>query len=109
MARSGVFLLVLSVLLSGCSVKKEMIPLGGSKADGTVKMGYEVGEFEKPIIDPNQAATLAAQKCKVWGYEGAEAFGGQMTTCVQPGGMSGCVRSNVTVDFQCVGGKAAQN
>ena len=96
------------MLLAGCSVKKDMIPMGGSKADGTVRMGYTVGQFEKPVIDINQAATLAAQKCKTWGYEGAEAFGGQTSHCAQTDGWGTCVLANVSVEYQCTGGKAAQ-
>jgi len=97
------------MLLVGCSVKKDMVPMGGSKADGTVRMGYTVGQFEKPVVDLGQAATLAAQKCKTWGYEGAEAFGGQTSQCGQTDGWGACILSNVSVEYQCTGGKAAQN
>lgn len=97
------------LILSGCAVKKDMVPMGGSKADGTVRMGYSVGQFEKPVIDLNQASVLAAQKCKTWGYEGAEPFGGQTTQCGQTDGWGSCIMSNVSVEYQCTGGKAAQN
>lgn len=96
-------------LLSGCAVKKDMVPMGGSKADGTVRMGYTVGQFEKPVVDLNQAADLAAKKCKTWGYEGAEAFGGQTRQCGQTDGWGSCILANVSVEYQCTGGKAAQN
>lgn len=97
------------MVLSGCAVRKEMVPMGGSKADGTVRMGYMVGQFEKPVVDLNQAATLAGQKCKTWGYEGAEAFGGQTSQCAQTDGWGACVAANVSVEYQCTGGKSAQN
>ena len=97
-----------AVLLSGCAAKKDMIPMGGSKADGTVRMGYEFGMFEKPVVDKNQAVELAGRKCKTWGYDGAEAFGGQVSQCAQIGAY-GCEKTNVTVEFQCIGGKASQN
>lgn len=96
------------ILIGGCAVKKEMVPMGGSKADGTVRMGYTVAGLEKPIIDFNQAKDLASKKCRTWGYEGAEPFGGQSSTCAQMSGF-GCQISNVTVEYQCVGGKASQN
>lgn len=97
------------LLLSGCSAtKKDMIPMGGSKADGTVRMGYDYGMFESPKVDILQAETLAAKKCKTWGYDGAEAFGGQNSICAQPGPY-GCEKTNVSVEFQCIGGKASQN
>lgn len=96
-------------LLSGCAAtKKDMVPMGGSKADGTVRMGYTVGMFENAKIDPLQAETMAAKKCKTWGYDGAEAFGGQSSVCGQVGAY-GCEVTNVTVEYQCIGGKASQN
>lgn len=102
-------LVVISALIiSGCAARKDMIPMGGSKADGTVKMGYSFSSFEKPVVDLNQAAELAGKKCKTWGYEGAEAFGGQTNQCVQPGPY-GCQQMNVQVEYQCTGGKASQN
>ena len=106
--KKGMFLLIGALLLSGCAVKKEMTAIGGSKADGTVKMGYSYGMFEMPSVDVNQAADAAAKRCKVWGYEGAEAFGGQTSECVQASS-SGCAKTEVSVEYQCVGGKAAQH
>lgn len=101
--------LILSImLLSGCAVPKQMTAMGGSKADGTIKMGYSYGMFEVPEVDENHAAYLASQKCQVWGYESAEPFGGQVSQCVKPSS-SGCVETAVYVEFQCIGGKASQH
>lgn len=45
--RKGLLVLVAStLLLSGCAVQKQLVPTGGSKADGTVKMSYSFGMFE---------------------------------------------------------------
>jgi hypothetical protein len=100
------------LLLSGCTVHKELIPVGGSKADGTIRMGYRLGDtygaYEIASVNMTQGQALAAQKCKVWGYDGAEAFGGQVTNCVNSGPM-GCVQSEVYIEYQCAGGKASQN
>ncbi|EAA7089886.1 TPA: hypothetical protein G8R26_003689 [Salmonella enterica] len=100
------------LILSGCTVHKQMTPVGGSKADGTIRMEYHVGEsygtFEKASVDIMQAQSLAAQKCRVWGYDGAEAFGGQTSQCTDPSPM-GCRQMDVYVEYQCVGGKASQN
>lgn len=82
--------------------------MGGSKADGTVRMGYTYGMFENAKVDLMQAGELAARKCKTWGYDGAEAFGGQSSVCAQMGAY-GCERTNVSVEYQCTGGKASQN
>ncbi|WP_233149030.1 YecR family lipoprotein [Shimwellia pseudoproteus] len=95
--------------LAGCATKKEMAPIGGSKADGTVRMGYTFGAFEKPVVDLNNGAIQAAAKCKTWGYTGAEAFGGQTQTCQETDTAGGCQVTNVTVEYQCTGGPAAQH
>lgn len=103
-------IVVLSLLLSGCSfspVQKTMYPIGGSKSDGVVRMAYDVREFERVEVNERQGARDAAKKCKVWGYEGAEAFGGAMSKCTSPGGYSGCLRTEVVVEYQCLGGQSA--
>lgn len=82
--------------------------MGGSKADGTIRMGYTYGLFEKPVIDTVQAQNLATQKCRTWGYDGSEPFGGQTTVCAEMGDL-GCETNNVSIEYQCTGGKASQN
>lgn len=105
-----IFIIALcSLLLTGCVVKKEMTAIGGSKADGTVKMGYIFGAFEIPQVDVYQASELAAKKCSAWGYTGAEAFGGQTRRCTQMDRWGICNRTEVSVEFQCIGGKASDN
>ncbi len=90
-----IFALCFVLVLSGCSIKKEIVPVGGSKADGTIRMGYVVGDkfgaFERPQVDLQQAEELAAKKCKTWGYEGAEPFGGKTETCTASTAV-GCTR-----------------
>ena len=55
----------LSVLiLSGCATQKQMTPMGGSKADGTVRMGYNFGMFEKPVVDLNSAKILPVKNVR---------------------------------------------
>jgi len=90
--------------LSGCAVQTTMVPTGGSRADGTVEMSYEIGEFEHAKIDLAQAAKDAARRCQAWGYSDAEPFGGQKSQCLRSGGMSGCSRKFVSMQFQCIGG-----
>ncbi len=88
--------------LSGCATPKTWSATGGSRADGTVRLSYEVGMFEAAQVDEAQAITLATQRCAVWGYSGAEAFGGTTSQCTQPGS-SGCMVTLVTKEFQCTG------
>lgn len=97
-------LAVFAGLLSGCAVQRDMVPTGGSKADGTVRMSYSWGMFEQPKVDYQQGATAAAKRCAAWGYTGAEAFGGVTSTCTQPSS-SGCMQFTATMEYQCTGGK----
>ncbi|HED5889113.1 TPA: hypothetical protein R5S02_004354 [Salmonella enterica] len=102
-------LLVLSAfLITSCTVHKDALPIGGSKADGTIRMGYTFGQtygaFEVPKIDPVKTTELAAKKCQTWGYAGAEAFGGEVRNCMIPS-FGGCAQTNVYIEFQCINPK----
>lgn len=77
-----------------------MQPTGGSRADGTVEMSYTYGMFEQPAVSIEQGRQSAAQRCAVWGYSGAEPFGGQKQICQQMT-QYGCAQTLVTVEYQC--------
>lgn len=100
--------LALPLLLSACAVQVIPAAVGGSKADGTIKMAYEYGEFEIPKVDTEQARINAGERCKVWGYTGAQEFGGQLSSCTLYDS-TGCERTTVTIEYQCIGGKASKN
>lgn len=87
--------------LTGCAVQKTMVPTGGSRSDGTIKLSYEFDRFEVPHVDEQQGLAVATKRCAAWGYTGTEAFGGQTKTCALQG--SGCARWLVTVEYQCTG------
>lgn len=95
--------LTLGAMLSGCAVTKDWSATGGSRADGVVRLSYEIGEMENAQLNESQAVRLAAQRCKTWGYSGAEAFGGITRQCNMRGGFSGCAKWMVTKEFQCTG------
>ena len=94
---------VVLALLSGCVTTKDWSATGGSRSDGVVRLSYEVGEFQKAQLNEQQAINLATQRCKTWGYTGAEAFGGVTRQCNVPGGFGGCTQWMVTKEFQCTG------
>ena len=100
----GVYAGLLAALfvIAGCSTPKTMVATGGSRADGTVTLSYEHGLFQRPVVDMQQAAVTATEKCRVWGYTDAEAFGGGISHCASytP---DGCVRWLVTATYQCTG------
>jgi hypothetical protein len=91
--------MITTLLVSACAVHKELVPTGGSRSDGTVKMSFEVGPFEQPQIDGQQGIYSATQRCKAWGYSGAEPFGGATTICQN----GNCTRRMVTFEYQCTG------
>lgn len=91
-----------AVLLAGCaSAPTGMHATGGSKADGVVEMSYEYSEFQQPVVNYEEGMTSAISRCKAWGYKRAEAFDGGISTCVVPGGFSGCARMRNTISYQC--------
>lgn len=97
-------IIIFLVNITGCATTKTLQATGGSRADGTVKMAYEYGQFEKPQPKWNQAKQSAQQRCKAWGYTRAEKFGGGLSKCVSRNGY-GCVKHRVTVTYQCTGGR----
>jgi hypothetical protein len=89
--------------VTGCATQKDWSATGGSRADGVVRLSYEKGEFEQPKLSEEQAVKIATQRCKTWGYTGAEAFGGVTRQCNTAGGFSGCANSLITKEYQCTG------
>ena len=93
--------LVAVLALSGCATPKHYGASGGSKADGTIKMSYTYGMFEKPVVDESQALTQAIRRCKVWGYASAEAFDFVNRQCQSTDANGSCTSWLVTKEFQC--------
>lgn len=89
--------------LSSCATNKVAEATGGSRADGTVELSFEYGMFEQPHVDWADAQTTAESRCHVWGYSGAEKFGGAVNHCEQVGAYGECARTLVTVRYQCTG------
>lgn len=88
--------------LFGCAAQKELVATGGSRADGTIKLSFDYGMFEKPVVDPSQALNVARKRCSAWGYKDAEPFGGQTSNCSSFSN-GNCNRWIVTVEYQCLG------
>lgn len=100
--RVKLFVVCWSLLISGCAVTKDWVATGGSRSDGVVRLSFEHGSLESPTTNDQQAVSLAAQRCKTWGYQGAEAFGGVTRQCNMRSGF-GCDRWLITKEFQCTG------
>ena len=102
--------LVFCVFLASCTtVPKEWVATGGSRSDGVIRLSYEQSELEQAQVTESQGIALAVERCKVWGYTGADAFGGTTRRCNLSGGFSGCRQWMVTKEYQCTGqGTAAK-
>lgn len=105
-AGNAVVLVASLMLLAGCATPKQYGAVGGSRADGTVKLSYQHLGLESPVVDPEQALTLARSKCSAWGYTDAEPFGTEIKTCAARNAY-GCLEYLVTAEYQCLG-KPAQ-
>jgi len=91
------------IALTSCETQKIPEATGGSRADGTIKLSYDVNRFEKPIVQWDTAQQKAEDKCRNWGYQNAEKFGGAETHCVMPNGYGGCETTQVIMSYQCTG------
>ena len=91
------------ITISGCSSKMPFYATGGSRGDGTVDMAYDTELFVDEIVNFNEAQKLAEDKCKVWGYQSAEIFGGQTENCYQRNGYGDCLKGQMIVKYQCIG------
>lgn len=100
--RNYLSLLVL-IAVAGCATTRVTTPTGGSRADGTVDLTYEYGSMENPTVDWLSAQAQAEDKCRAWGYTGAERFGGEKRLCGMPSGY-GCNLWQVTITYQCTSG-----
>lgn len=103
MLNSVLVILVCFLMLSGCAAIKDWSATLGSKADGVVRLSYEVSEMKQPVLNAQQTAGLATQRCKKLGYTGAEARGGVTTQCSSMTFFSGCSQWVLTREYQCTG------
>lgn len=105
-AMNKLFLLtIIAALVAGCgATRKEFYAAGGSRADGTIDMAYDFIKKDKKIVaDPRQAESIASNKCMVWGYQRAEAFGGKGENCHARAKSGQCIAGQVIVKYQCIG------
>ena len=89
------------VFFSGCAVQVQGVPVGGSRADGTVTLAYEYMDLiEIPEVNWEEMQKQAQDRCARWGYLNAERFGGELRDCIEQGSSS-CARWRVSIEYQC--------
>lgn len=94
-------LLVAALAVSACATNETLVPVGGSRSDGVVRLAYQYGMFQKPVVDYDAAVRTAASRCNAWGYSNAEPFGSTETNCIAYNGYGSCIGWRVTVAYQC--------
>lgn len=97
------FIVFFTFFIFGCAVTKEYAATGGSRSDGIVKLSYEVRQFEMPNVNEQQGLNIARVKCKGWGYNDAESFGGITRTCNDFSLTQQCRQWLITKEYQCLG------
>lgn len=93
----------LSFFVAGCATPVSLTATGGSKADGVVELSYDYGNFQVPVIDEEQALSVALKRCKAWGYKNAEPFEGAVTSCASRDLLTtSCIAVRGTRTYQCL-------
>ena len=108
-----ILLIFVAALIISCTkttVHKVPQATGGSKADGTIRLAYEVLATENVIPDWTRAEKNALKRCQAWGYSRVDAFAGTLTECTEMGqGVlfngappGACAKQIVYKDYQCL-------
>ena len=78
------------IVLSGCAELvntpvsiKTGFPAGGSRADGTVTLVYDVDSYETYQVNWEGMQKQAQDMCVGWGYSTAERVEGELSDCIQ--------------------------
>ena len=92
--------LVSAAAVYGCASTVTPFDIGGSKADGTIIIGANLGLFNAiESVDWTAAAAMARQRCAAWGYKGgAQGFTGYRSQCVD----ADCFQKEISRTYQCL-------
>ena len=99
--KSLLTIVAMATIITGCSTYKTLTATGGSRSDGVVELSYQYAYFQKPIVEWGQALITATQRCKAWGYYGAERFDSYSTQCQKRDVLFNCMSQHVTITYQC--------
>ena len=97
--------LIVIVLLTGCAAKTiQLMPTGGSKADGTVTLSSQIiGSSRQFDLESAAWASFnesAKSSCQNWGYSDAQAFGELEHICVLTR-RDKCIKKKLGINYQC--------
>lgn len=99
----NIFILSVIITLTGCAHQREKSwsAFSGSRSDGIIKLSYPVGLFDNNAPSESEGKRLAIQRCSVWGYRNAVAFGGSTLNCQVRNGYGSCLEGIVIKEYQC--------
>lgn len=100
--------LALLLALAACAAPRpegvRPVAAGESRADGIVTMS-SAGTIWNPVAADWRAAQAAANdRCRSWGYAGAQSHAGSQETCRAWDRYGRCVKSRVTRFYPCSAG-----
>jgi hypothetical protein len=98
---SLVLLLAAAALASGCTTYKLWSVADSDQEAATVALFYEYRKYESPQVDERAGVELARERCKDWGYPGAQRKG-EDRQCLE-GEESSCGRWRVIREYRCTG------
>lgn len=98
---SSLTVLLFIFLFWASTVQKDLLITNGSRSDGTLTLSYEYGAFEVPEVNWENAKLKAIDKCKSWGYAGAEFFEAGESHCLSYNMYGSCTRWRVIYKCQC--------
>ncbi|BCG09002.1 MULTISPECIES: YecR family lipoprotein [Buttiauxella] len=97
-----VYLVLATVLLTGCTINKTPQPVKGSEVAGVVRLGFDLAPLQNGKVDTYIAQSAASHQCQQWGYVSAFPYGEPIKTCsVRSGAL--CLNQKVTLEYQCRG------
>ncbi|MBI1492678.1 YecR family lipoprotein [Halocynthiibacter styelae] len=95
-------LIGLTLVSCATPVEKTPLPIGGSRADGSVVLGYQHSWIEVPTVDWAAASVSATRRCQAWGYRSADPFEGIRTQCERSDVYGTCLETTVSKTYQCL-------
>ena len=91
----------LVLLLAGCTTYKMWTVEDSDRDNATVALYYEYRKFESPQVDERAGVEMARERCRDWGYPGAQRKG-EDRQCID-GEEHACSRWKVIREYRCTG------
>jgi hypothetical protein len=93
--------LVFLPALAGCTTYKLWSVADSDQETATVALFYEYRKFESPQVDERAGVEMARERCRDWGYPGAQRKG-EDRKCLD-GDDNKCSRWRVVREYRCTG------